>query len=71
MWLPHLGDVKPLSVTATDLGETWVYGDGEVTTSVEGTASDLYLRLVSRLSPVELPDDWTAAVDGLAPPPKR
>ncbi|HUG31901.1 MAG TPA: maleylpyruvate isomerase family mycothiol-dependent enzyme [Acidimicrobiia bacterium] len=71
MWLPHLGDVQPLSVTATDLGETWVYGDGEVTASVEGTASDLYLRLVSRLSPVELPDDWTGAVDALAPPPKR
>lgn len=71
MWLQHLGDVQPLSLTATDLGDTWVYGDDEVTASVQGTASDLYLRLVSRLSPVELPDDWRAAVDGLAPPPKR
>lgn len=71
MWLPHLGDVQPLQVHAVDLGQTWVYGDGDGTGSVEGTASDLYLRLVSRPSPAVLPDDWAAAVDGLAPPPKR
>ena len=71
MWLPHLGDIETLQVTATDLGQTWVYGDGEAASTVEGTASDLYLRLVSRPSPVALPDDWAAAVDGLAPPPKR
>ncbi|HEX6222371.1 MAG TPA: hypothetical protein VF115_14870, partial [Acidimicrobiia bacterium] len=71
MWLPHLGDVQTLEVTATDLDRTWAYGDGFPTASVEGTASDLYLRLVSRPSPVSLPDDWAAAVDGLAPPPKR
>lgn len=71
MWLPHLGDVQTLQVTATDMGETWVYGEGDPAASVEGTASDLYLRLASRPSHVDLPADWAAAVDGLAPPPKR
>lgn len=71
MWLPQLGEVQPLQVTATNLGETWVLGEADPTASVEGTASDLYLRLVARPSPVELPEDWTRAVDGLAPPPKR
>jgi hypothetical protein len=37
---------------------------------IEATASDLYLRLMSRPSPVVLPDEWAQAVDGLAPPPK-
>lgn len=71
MWLPHLGDVQTLQVTATDLDRSWIYGDSEPTAEVDGTASDLYLRLVARPSPVELPGDWAAAVDGLAPPPKR
>lgn len=71
MWLPHLGDVQTLQVTAPDLGATWVYGDGAPTASIDGSGSDVYLRLVSRPSPVELPDDWAAAVDALAPPPKR
>jgi uncharacterized protein (TIGR03083 family) len=70
MWLAPLGEVQTLQVTATDLGETWVYGAGDPSAAVEGTASDLYLRLVSRPSPVELPEDWAKAVDGLAPPPK-
>lgn len=71
MWLPQLGEVQTLQVEATDLGEMWVYGSGGPTASVKGTASDLYLRLVCRPSPVDLPEDWAAAVDGLAPPPKR
>lgn len=71
MWLPQLGDVQTLQVTATDLGRSWTYGVGEPTASIEGTASDIYLRLVSRPSPIELPADWAAAVDSLAPPPKR
>lgn len=71
MWLPHLGDVRTLEVDATDMGRSWVYGDGEPAAAVAGTASDIYLRLVSRPSPVELPEDWAAAVDSLAPPPKR
>lgn len=71
MWLPQLGEVQTLEGTATDLGETWIFGEGAPSASVEGTASDLYLRLVARPSPVELPEDWAQAVDGLAPPPKR
>jgi uncharacterized protein (TIGR03083 family) len=71
MWLPQLGDVQTLEVTSTDLERTWVYGDGFPTAAIEGTASDLYLRLLSRPSPVVLPDDWAESVDGLAPPPKR
>jgi uncharacterized protein (TIGR03083 family) len=70
MWLPRLGPVQALHVTAADLDETWVYGDGEPITSLEGTASDLYLRLVARPSPVVLPEDWAQAIDGLGPPPK-
>ena len=71
VWLPQLGDVPTLQLTATDMGETWVYGAGALAESVEATASDLYLRLMSRPAPVKLPDDWVTAVDGLAPPPKR
>jgi uncharacterized protein (TIGR03083 family) len=71
MWFPHLGDVPTLKVRATDMDRSWVYGEGEPVSSVEGTASDLYLRLVSRPSPVDLSDVWSTAVDGLAPPPKR
>ncbi len=71
LWHQHLGDVQTLQVAATDLGRSWVYGEGEPTARVEGTGSELELRLMSRTSSVVLPDDWTAAVDGLAPPPKR
>lgn len=71
LWLPHLGDVQTLAVTASDLGVTSSYGDGQPTASIEDAASDLVLRLMSRPSPVVLPADWTAAVDGLSPPPKR
>lgn len=70
MWLRQLGDLPTLKVVATDLGRVWVYGDGEPEREIEGTASDLYLRLVSRPSPVELPQEWAEAVDGLAPPAK-
>ena len=70
-YLSRLGDVETLEVVATDLGRSWIYGTGDPTARVEGTASDLYLRLVARQSPVELPLAWAAAVDGLAPPPKR
>lgn len=71
MWLPQLGEVQPLEVTAIDLERSWIYGVGEPAVSVAGNASDIYLRLLSRPSPVELPGDWAEAVDGLAPPPKR
>jgi uncharacterized protein (TIGR03083 family) len=71
MWLPHLGDLGPLEVMALDLDRTWVYGKGDPLVRVEGSASDLHLRLMARPSPIELPDDWAAAVDSLAPPPRR
>jgi uncharacterized protein (TIGR03083 family) len=70
MWLPRLGEIQPIRVTATDLDRTWTFGEGPVA-EVEGTASDLFLRLMARPSPVRLPDDWAAAVDDLDPPPKR
>ena len=70
-WLPHLGDLRTMEVAALDLDRTWVYGQGDPVVRVEGPASDLHLRLMSRPSPIDLPDDWAAAVDGLAPPPKR
>ncbi|MFZ0014066.1 MAG: maleylpyruvate isomerase family mycothiol-dependent enzyme [Acidimicrobiia bacterium] len=71
MWLRQLGEVQPLAVTATDMDGTWVFGDGDPQLTLEGSASDIYLRLIARPSPVELPNDWATAVDGLAPPPKR
>jgi uncharacterized protein (TIGR03083 family) len=70
MWLVRLGEVQPLQVTATDLGSIWTFGEGPGS-EVEGTASDIYLRLMARPSPVRLPDDWATAVDDLDPPPKR
>lgn len=71
MWLPRLDDVAPLTVVATDMDRSWTFGEGDPAEIIEGTASDLYLRLVARPSPVTLPPDWAAAVDGLPPPPKR
>jgi uncharacterized protein (TIGR03083 family) len=71
MWFPRLGELPTLEMIATDLDRRWAFGDGDAEVSVEGTASDLYLRLMSRPSQVELPPDWAIAVDGLAPPPKR
>jgi uncharacterized protein (TIGR03083 family) len=70
MWLPRLGAVPTLDVVAMDLGESWRYGTADPVDRVEGTASDLYLRLMARRSPVELPAAWAAAVDGLPPPGK-
>jgi uncharacterized protein (TIGR03083 family) len=71
LWLKQLGDVETLEVIATDLGRSWVYGLGTPTTAVNGEASDLYLRLISRPSAVALPAEWAEAVDALDPPPKR
>jgi uncharacterized protein (TIGR03083 family) len=71
MWLPHLGEVPPVRLVAEDVGRVWVYGEGEGETEVSGSASDLYLRLMSRPSAVVLPEPWAKAVDGLGPPVKR
>jgi len=71
LWLSQLGDVQSLTVRTTDLGRTWRYGKEDSGAQVEGLASEIYLRLISRPSPVELPGDWATAVDSLPPPPKR
>lgn len=70
MWLPRLGELPVLEVKAEDLGRSWVFSSGSPLRTVTGTASDIYLRLMSRPSPVELPRQWAAAVDDLEPPPR-
>jgi hypothetical protein len=72
MWLPRLPELPVLEVKAEDLGRTWVFGSGgSPLRTVSGTASDIYLRLMSRPSPVEMPRPWAVALDALEPPPKR
>jgi uncharacterized protein (TIGR03083 family) len=70
MYLPRLGGVQTLELVATDLERSWRFGDGEPGARVEGTASDLFLRLMSRPG-AELPVDWAAAVDALGSPADR
>lgn len=70
MWLPRLGEVSILEVVATNLGASWRYGTGDPVHRVDSTASDLYLRLMARPSPVKLPAEWAAAVDSLRQPRK-
>ena len=68
MWLSRLGEVPPIEVEATDLGRSWAYGSGAPEARVSGTASDVYLRLMSRASLVTLPETWATAVDALEGP---
>jgi len=70
-WSRQLKGVQPLEVRATDLGKSWTYGSGTPQVVVEGPGSEILLRLMSRPSSVQLSEDWSAAVDGLAPPVKR
>jgi hypothetical protein len=71
MWLPRLPELPVLEVKAEDLGRSWVFGTGgSPLRTVSGTASDLYLRLMSRPSSVQLPHQWATAVDALEPPPR-
>ena len=70
MYLPRLGEVRTIELVATDLGREWCYGSGEPSARVEGEASDLFLRLMSRPG-VELPTDWAQAVDSLGSPADR
>lgn len=70
MWLPRLDGVQSLLVVSSDVGRQWQFGPDDPSATVEGSVSDLYLRLMSRPSPVVLPQDWAEAVDGLAPPPR-
>jgi hypothetical protein len=67
MWLPRLGDLPALELVATDLGRSWHFGTGEPSRSVSATASELFLRLMSRPG-ARLPDEWEAAVDSLDSP---
>jgi uncharacterized protein (TIGR03083 family) len=67
LWLPRLGDVPTLCVEATDLGQTWTYGTRRSEATVQGTASDLYLRLMARPG-VSLPEAWATAVDQMPTP---
>ncbi|MGI9609262.1 MAG: maleylpyruvate isomerase family mycothiol-dependent enzyme [Acidimicrobiia bacterium] len=69
MWLPQVEPLPPLEAVALDLERTWRFGDGRPELRVEGTASDIYLRLMSRPG-VDLPEVWADAVDGLARPRK-
>lgn len=68
MWLPRLSAVSTLRIRDEDSGRTWLYGAGVADSEVSGTASELYLRLMSRPSPVVLPSDWSDAVAALTPP---
>jgi len=70
LYLPRLAPVPPIELVATDLRRIWMVGDGDPVARAEGSASDLYLRLMSRPG-AELPPEWAAAVDALEPPPKR
>ncbi len=54
LYLPRLDGVQTIELSATDLGRSWRYGPGEPTARIEGEASDLFLRLMSRPG-VELP----------------
>lgn len=70
MWVPRVSEWPALEVKAVDLGREWVLGTGGPEATVSGTASDLYLRLMSRASAVELPERWATIVDALEPPPR-
>ena len=67
LYLPRLGDLPTLGLHATDLDRRWRYGWGPASEVVEGTASELFLRLMSRPG-VALPEAWARAVDALARP---
>lgn len=71
MWLPRLEGLPALRIQASDPEVDLILGDGEPTATISGSASDIYLRLMSRPSSVTLPDAWAQAVDSLDPPPKR
>jgi uncharacterized protein (TIGR03083 family) len=67
MWLPRLGPMSSLELTATDLGRSWLLEGFPPEDTASGTASDLYLRLMARPG-APLPASWEAAVDALATP---
>jgi hypothetical protein len=70
MYLGRLGDVPTIDLTATDLGRSWRYGEGEPVATIEDTASALFLRLMSRPG-AALPAAWQRAVDAMGSPADR
>lgn len=70
MWLPRLGQVPTIELEANDLGRKWIYGSGDPVHTIIGSGSDEYLRLMSRPSPISLPESWEDAVGSLAPAPR-
>jgi len=70
LYLPRLGEVPTIELAATDLGRSWCFGEGEPEATIEGEASDLFLRLMSRPG-VALPRAWEQAVDALGSPADR
>lgn len=69
-YVPMINAKGGLILRATDMDRVWDYGD-EPFAEIEGTASDIYLRLMQRTSPIVLPEEWAAAVDAFGKPPKR
>ena len=70
LYLGQLGEVPTVELRATDLGRAWRYGEGQPEAVVEGTVSDLFLRLMARPG-VALPGAWEQAVDSLGSPADR
>ena len=64
MFHGRLGDVPTITLRATDIDLSWTYGTGATSVNAEGSASDLFLRLMARPG-AELPPVWAAAVDGV------
>lgn len=67
LYLPRLDDVPGLELHATDLGHTWRLGPDPAAATVSASASDLFLRLMSRPG-AALPRAWEQAVDALGSP---
>ncbi len=70
LYLPRLGDVPTIELAASDLARAWRFGEGEPVECIEGSASDLFLRLMSRPG-TPLPTAWEVAVDSLGSPADR
>lgn len=70
LYLPRLGEVPAIELNATDLGRSWRFGGGEPVATTSGTASEHYLRLMSRPG-TPLPVAWERAVDALGSPAGR
>ena len=70
LYLPRLDGIPTIELVAIDLGRRWRYGAGTPVATIDGSASDLFLRLMSRPG-AALPTEWERAVDALASPADR